>query len=340
MSINNSFITDSKDLKYISDIVNHVLDKKHELANIKDLQAALKEVSLEQGREIQINLIFEESQLTGFNFSFTDDTTITTANIPFQQHQVNIEIGTGDIIIPHKPPITTLDITATELQSKLTIPFSSHAQIILQTGLQVEDQLIIPLENPQPEKNLKSTSFGISKINTGLNNIAHQLASSHEIDGLLLTGLTLKTGLSVASLVQTEDKPDIQTAGIAVIKRFQQVLSQEFIELKSGDYPNAFSWKDPQSNKQYHFCFEPAKNNLEGAVLTPASLKGFEKISSSNSMRPVFIATLLNSQYDLWNIEQCDFDRTQIHALSMSTKPKAFDLPTQLNRVSDFYYEI
>ena len=62
-SIDNHFITDPEKLKFISDVVNQVLDSKHHLADIKDLQAALKEVSLERGQEVQMNLVFEESQL-------------------------------------------------------------------------------------------------------------------------------------------------------------------------------------------------------------------------------------------------------------------------------------
>ena len=46
-SIDNCFITDPLDLNYISHVVNQVLESKHHLADIKDLQAALKEVSLE-----------------------------------------------------------------------------------------------------------------------------------------------------------------------------------------------------------------------------------------------------------------------------------------------------
>ncbi|MGB3655678.1 MAG: hypothetical protein WBA41_31325 [Rivularia sp. (in: cyanobacteria)] len=51
-SLDNCFITDPAELKFISDVVNQVLDSKHHLADIKDLQAALKEVSLERGQEV------------------------------------------------------------------------------------------------------------------------------------------------------------------------------------------------------------------------------------------------------------------------------------------------
>ena len=96
--IDNCFITDPLDLNYISHVVNQVLESKHHLADIKDLQAALKEVSLEHGQEIQMNLVFEENQLSGFNFSFTNDSSKTTATIPFKQQQSNISSEKGDII--------------------------------------------------------------------------------------------------------------------------------------------------------------------------------------------------------------------------------------------------
>ncbi len=76
-----SLITESQDLQYIFDILNQVLDNNHVLGSIKDVQTALKEVSLEHGREIQMNLIFEENYLTGFNFSFTNEPTKTTATM-------------------------------------------------------------------------------------------------------------------------------------------------------------------------------------------------------------------------------------------------------------------
>ncbi len=72
-SIDNCLITDPLDLNYISHVVNQVLESKHHLADITDLQAALKEVSLKHGQEIQMNLVFEENQLSGFNFSFKDE---------------------------------------------------------------------------------------------------------------------------------------------------------------------------------------------------------------------------------------------------------------------------
>lgn len=258
-TINNYWITDPKDLKYISDVVNQVLDNKNELADIKDLQAALKSVSLEHGKEIQINLVFEENELTGFNFSFKNDPTRTTDLIPFKQQQINIESENGDII-PHTQPTTTIDIAATKSES-IAIHSPSPNEIILAPGLQVEGQRIINPDDSEIEETLKSPFSRYGQLNPGLRNVANQLASRSEIDGLLLTGLTLKTALPLTE-IQTEDKPDAQTAGLAVIKRFQQVLPQKFIDLKAGNSPKDFNWKDPQSNKQYHFCFEAAQTNV------------------------------------------------------------------------------
>ncbi len=337
-TINNYWISDPKDLKYISDVVNQVLDNKNELADIKDLQAALKSVSLEHGKEIQINLVFEENELTGFNFSFKNDPTITTDLIPFKQQQINVESENGDII-PHTQPTSTIDIAATKSES-----IASHSpspnEIILTPGLQVEGQRIINPDDSEIEETLKSPFSRYGQLNPGLRNVANQLASRSEIDGLLLTGLTLKTALPLTE-IQTEDKPDVQTAGLAVIKRFQQVLPQEFIDLKAGNSPKDFNWKDPQSNKQYQFCFKAAQTNVEGDILIPASLKGFEKIPGSDSMHPVFAATLIDAKYNRWSIEQCDFDKSQIQSLNFAARPTPPNHSTALtNAVGDFLGEM
>ncbi|NJS17139.1 MAG: hypothetical protein HC787_10725, partial [Nostocaceae cyanobacterium CSU_2_110] len=97
-SIDNCFITDPEELKYISDVVNQVLDDKHNLTDVKDFQAALREASLERGREVQMNLVFDENQLSGFNFSFQDDPNKTTATIPFKQQKLNVKSEKSSII--------------------------------------------------------------------------------------------------------------------------------------------------------------------------------------------------------------------------------------------------
>ncbi len=40
--------------------------------------------------------------------------------------------------------------------------------------------------------------------------------------------------------------------------------------------------KTPKSNKQYRFCFEAAKADIEGNILIPEKLKGFDTKSGSN----------------------------------------------------------
>ena len=206
-------------------------------------------------------------------------------------------------------------------------------------GLQVEGQRIINPENSEISETLKSPSPS-GKINPSLTNVANQLANQHEVNGLFLTGLTLKTGISLAE-IQTEEKPDIQIAGLAIIKRFQQVLPQEFINFKTGDSPKAFNWKDPESNKQYHFCFEAAQTNASGDILTPASLRGYETISGNDSIQPVFAATLIDAKYNSWSIEQCDFNKSQVQSLNLATKPTPPNHSTALtNAVGDFPYEM
>jgi len=335
-SIDNCFITDPLDLNYISHVVNQVLESKHHLADIKDLQAALKEVSLEHGQEIQMNLVFEENQLSGFNFSFTNDSSKTTATIPFKQQQSNISSEKGDIISGKQ----TTSSVVTQPENKITVSSPSSQKITITSGLQVEDQHIINPEQLENQTILKSSFSVKGNINPGLINIANQLANQQEVNGLLLTGLPLKSSINLKDTLQQEEQPDVQTAGLAILRRFEQVLPQEFIELKAGETPKAFNWKDPKSNKQYRFCFEAAKTDLDGNVIIPPSLKGFDS-KSVETKQQVFAATLIDSKYNRWSIEQCDFNKNQIQSLkktSQSTLPN--HSTASLNAVGDFSYEI
>ena len=334
-SIDNCFITDPLDLNYISHVVNQVLESKHHLANIKDLQAALKEVSLQHGQEIQMNLVFEENQLSGFNFSFTNDSSKTTATILFKEQQSNISSEKGDIISGKQ----TISSVVTQPENNITVS-SPSSQITITPGLQVEDQHIINPDQAENQTILKSSLSVQGNINPGLINIANQLANQQEVNGLLLTGLPLKSSINLKDTLQQEEKPDIQTAGLAILRRFEQVLPQEFIELKAGETPKAFNWKDPKSNKQYRFCFEAAKTDLDGNVLIPASLKGFDT-KSVETKQQVFAATLIDSKYNRWSIEQCDFNKNQIQSLkkaSQSTLPN--HSTASLDAVGDFSYEM
>lgn len=334
--IDNCFITDPLDLNYISHVVNQVLESKHHLADIKDLQRALKEVSLKYGQEIQMNLVFEENQLSGFNFSFTNDSSKTTATIPFKQQQSNISSEKGDIISGKQ----TASSVVIQSENNLTVSSPPSQEITITPGLQVEDQHIINPEQLENQTILKSSFSVKGNINPGLINIANQLANQQEINGLLLTGLPLKSSINLKDALQQEEQPDIQTAGLAILRRFEQVLPQEFIELKAGEAPKAFNWKDPKSNKQYRFCFEAAKTDLDGNVLIPASLKGFDT-KSVKTEQQVFVATLIDSKYNRWSIEQCDFNKNQIQSLkkaSQSTLPNHSTV--SLDAVGDFSYEI
>ncbi|NJM17976.1 MAG: hypothetical protein HC907_04235 [Richelia sp. SM1_7_0] len=334
-SIDNCFITDPEELKYISDVVNQVLDDKHNLTDVKDFQAALREASLELGREIQMNLVFDENQLSGFNFSFQDDPNKTTATIPFKQQQLNVESEKGSIISKEQ----TTTISTKESKSNL-ISLSSPGYITLTPELQVEDQHIINEEPPENHTILKSSFSVQGNINPGLINIANQLTNQQEVNGLLLTGLPLKSSISLRDTLKVEDKPDIQTAGLALLKRFEQVLPQEFMELKAGETPKAFNWKDPESNKQYRFCFEAAKTDIEGNILIPEKLKGFDTKSGSN-VQQVFEATLIDSKYNRWSIEQCDFNKNQIQSLNLATKSTLPNHSTvSIDAVGDFSYEM
>ncbi len=336
----NCFITEPEDLIYISDVVNEVLGNHQQLTNVIDVQAALKEVSLERGRELQINLVFEDNLLAGFNFSFTSDPNKTTPTIALKQQEININSYQGDII-PHQQSAITVDIAATRLKENLVIPSPSPNEIILTPGLQVEDQQIINPDNSETNQTIETPSSGARKINPSLIGTAHQLANQHEVNGLLLTGLTLKTGISITNALQGEDKPDIQNAGLTIIKRLQQILPEEFIAFKTGDSPQAFKWKDPESNKQYHFCFEAAQTNEVEDIVTPASLKGFEISSGYDSMQSIFVANLIDAKYNRWSIEQCDFNQSQIQSLNLAAKQKNPHHMTAItNTYRDFCTEI
>jgi hypothetical protein len=318
-AIDNCLITDSQDLKYISEVVGQALDNWQSLANIRDLQKAITEISLERERQLQINLVFEENQLIGFNFSFKIDPKKTTDTISLQQQDININLDNGSVI-PYQQLATTIEIKVTEPKGNLAIPSSSPNEIILTPGLQVESKHIINQDDSETQEILKSPSPGFGKISPALTNAAHQLANQHEVNGLLLTGLTVKTGISTVNTLQPEDKPDIQTSGLAIIKRLQQVLPQEFIDFQYEDSPSTFNWKDSVSNRQYHFRFEVAQISEDGDVLKPAVLQGFDCTSGSDSMQPVFNATLINAKYNRWSIEQCDFNKNQIQSLNLANK--------------------
>ncbi|NJN13557.1 MAG: hypothetical protein HC815_38925, partial [Richelia sp. RM1_1_1] len=114
----------------------------------------------------------------------------------------------------------------------------------------------------------------------------------------------------------------------------------EFINLKTGEFPKAFNWKDPESNKQYRFCFEAAKTDIEGNILIPEKLKGFDTKSGSN-VQQVFEATLIDSKYNRWSIEQCDFNKNQIQSLNLATKSTLPNHSTvSIDAVGDFSYEM
>ncbi|MFB2895333.1 hypothetical protein ACE1CI_20695 [Aerosakkonemataceae cyanobacterium BLCC-F50] len=63
-ALNNCSITDPEQLQYIGHIVNQVLDERHELGSLQNFQSALKELSLSQGREIQLNLVNHDTRIS------------------------------------------------------------------------------------------------------------------------------------------------------------------------------------------------------------------------------------------------------------------------------------
>ena len=80
----------------------------------------------------------------------------------------------------------------------------SSLQIIVSPPLQVDNLHVIKPENTDV---LVGGCSQFNKINPGLVRVAHQLASRNEIDGLLLTGVTLKAGVTLASSCKDEDNP-------------------------------------------------------------------------------------------------------------------------------------
>ena len=114
----NCFITDPAELHYISDVVNQVLERKHFLGSIQDFQSLLKEASLSQGREIQMNLVNQNDRLVGFNFSFPNHPNKTTSTIPFKPQ---LELAQpGGSILAQPPQNCTIDVAATKMKGNLS----------------------------------------------------------------------------------------------------------------------------------------------------------------------------------------------------------------------------
>jgi hypothetical protein len=237
-AINSSLITDPQDLQYISDVVNQVLDSPHELGSIKDVQTALKQLSLEGGREIQINLVSDQNLIFGFNFSFKNDPSKTTPTIAFKQ-QLDLAETSSSEIVPYLPLTKSIEV-ATKTEGNLS-KTSPKGELTIPPTLQAES-LSIPSEDNAEISELSNFSPpGLGKMNPSLAFFADKLGSRQEIDGLVLTGETLKAATTLAKFLETEVKPDTQSAGNAVIKRFQQVLPEQFDQLKAGSFPQPFN---------------------------------------------------------------------------------------------------
>lgn len=328
-------ITDPQDLWYISDVVNQVLAHIPQLTDIKGVQAALKEVSVAHGREIQMNLVFEEDKLLGLNFAFKLDPNNATEPIYFQPNQLEMEVSRCNIIL-HEQLTSSIDAAPLESQGHLTTYCQQHGEIIIAPASQVDNLHVIETE---AQDVLTGTCDKSNKINPGLIRVAHQLASRNEIDGLLLTGVALKAGVTLASLLQSEENPDKHTAGLAIIKRLGMVLPEEFADLKQGEIPKPFSWIDPKSLKQYNFKFEGCFANDSSQAVTPIKLRGFETQHGSNLMHSVFEATLVDSKYNQWSIGQCDFTPSQVRDLSFAIKPTPPNLSPAIATVGESFLE-
>jgi hypothetical protein len=343
-SIDNSILSENHDLQYISDVVNQVLAQGNGLASVKDFQSALKEISAARGREVQMNLVTDQNQIVGFNFSFKDTPNKCTTTIPFKHHQQEEE-QVNELIITHPNKwISTIPlkqqqqkeeqvdgsiVTHQKQQKTIDVVATGVKGDIVHSSSEELDQTlpltpIFPLSIDSSE-NLNSSTSGLP-MNLDLAKAVQQLASSNELNGLWITGTALKPVAAAAKFLETEVKPDIHAAGQAVIKRFEQVLPQQFEELKTGGSPKPFNWKDFHSGKLYLFEFEVATSSPEGKPITPATLRGFEE--SGNELKPVFSAQLVDPKSNHWSIEQCDFTQVQLRSLSVADKPSRLKLDT------------
>lgn len=333
-SIDNSLPTEHehRDLQYISDVVNQVLAKEDNLSSVKDFQSALKEVSAAQGQEVQLNLVTDKKQTVGFNFSFKDIPHKSTPTISLTQQQIDGE-KVEETIIPQLNQPRNTDVTATNVESDI-VPSSKKKREELNATLPLTPISTLPIDSPE---NLNSSAPGFP-MNLDLDRAAQQLASSNELNGLWIAGTALKPMAAVAKLLETtvaatakfldtEEKSDIQSAGQAVIKRFEQVLPEQFEQLKNGESPKPFNWKDSHSGKSYYFEFEAATYTSEGKPQNPVSLRGFEE--SGNDLKPVFSAQLVEPKSNRWSIEQCDFTPVQLRSLSVADKPSRLRLDTK-----------
>ena len=175
--------------------------------------------------------------------------------------------------------------------------------------------------NPTPEEDKLNSPLsieGLKKFNKQLGSLADKLTTKGELNGLFLLGLGTHLASTGINLLTREAK-DQQEAGMAIIKRFEQILPERI----QGDSLEPFVWKQPNSEKTYRFELSGGEPSKEKGKIgnTPKVLRGVE-LQKDGKEKEVFLATKQDpdTHFSDWRIEQCDFSRSQIEALLLARR--------------------
>jgi hypothetical protein len=175
--------------------------------------------------------------------------------------------------------------------------------------------------NPTPEEDKLNSPLsmdGLKKFNKQLGYLADKLTAKGELNGLFLLGLGTQLASTGIHLLTREAK-DQQEAGMAIIKRFEQILPERI----QGDSLEPFVWKQPNSEKTYRFELSGGEPSKEKGKIgkTPKVLRGVE-LQKDGKEKEVFLATKQDpdSQFPAWRIEQCDFSQKQIESLTLARR--------------------
>jgi hypothetical protein len=168
---------------------------------------------------------------------------------------------------------------------------------------------------------LLQSKQGLKNLNEYLAKVAEKLVAQNQIDGLFLTGLTLKPTTAILSAFSQDEKQslDKQAMGTQIIARFQQIVPQAF----TNEEPSSFKWTDSTSKKQYRFYLEGGESDRETGEKSPLKLIGVELSKEGKEKQQVFQASSNNARQ--WKIEQCDFTESQLKSLARAENPKRIE---------------
>lgn len=343
MAADKSIIADSHELGYISHVIDRVLTSSLELNSIQDFQAAVAKNSIQLGREVRTNLVFDRDRIAGINFSFADDPARKTPTVSFATRNRESEQELAAKLVQiDKPNCSPVDASSSEKgnQSLVGQSFINSTGTNALTNTSKAKDLVpsssgsLATPSDRSANNLQRSPTGSSdvtnlesarlpasgiKVNPNLAREAERLAGRDRLDSLWLSGVVLKSATNFVeafehSHASQKNAPiDKQAAGNALVNRFEQVLPERFAALRAGDSPKPFNWRDPSNNNLYRFEFESGA--ADGS--SPHRLRGIAIDGSSKV--PAFCA--LSPDGRRWAIEQCDFSQQQLRCLSQAQRP-------------------